>query len=269
MAEAASASPAPAAGETTAGPAVQGGPPMDPNKKPPSLLQKYNPVNMVRERIARKGILEERRLLAREETMKQDLERYLMEIEERRSWMAYELRIRNYGRLVKEAKVESIQKAEQAKDAAAKVEAELETGLKFYRQTIKGYRRWQSSAAKHLDLTGHTAPIFTCKLSKCQKYILSCSGDNTARLWKASNGMCLKTFYGHSKRLLGGDIHPEYAEEMKSPGIVTCSGDGTIRLWTMTGDRAATVRFQLQALSLSHSDLLCLKTNEMRVILCR
>lgn len=50
-----------------------------------------NPINKVRERITRASVRERRLMLLREETMKQDLERFLMELEERNCWLAYEL----------------------------------------------------------------------------------------------------------------------------------------------------------------------------------
>lgn len=50
-----------------------------------------NPINKVRERLTRSSVRERRLMLLREETMKQDLERFLMELEERNCWLAYEL----------------------------------------------------------------------------------------------------------------------------------------------------------------------------------
>ena len=44
---------------------------------------------------ARIKLEEENRLWKREEQMKQDLERFLMELEERLSWVAYELKVIN------------------------------------------------------------------------------------------------------------------------------------------------------------------------------
>lgn len=98
--------------------------------------------------------------------------------------------------------------------AQQETENQLETGLKFFRGNIRGYRRWQCSAAKHLDLKGHSAAVFSCKLSKCLKYILSCSGDKTVKLWSASSGSLLKTFYGHTRKVMDGDFHPNFVAEV-------------------------------------------------------
>lgn len=102
-----------------------------------------NPINKVRERITRKSVKEKRELLQREELMKQDLERFLMELEERHSWLAYELKTRNYSRLVNEERIASTKRREIAKIEAQQLEDELETGLKFFRGNVRGYRRWQ------------------------------------------------------------------------------------------------------------------------------
>ena len=103
----------------------------------------YNPVDKVRERITRSAVREKRIMLKREETMKEDLERFLMELEERNSWLAFELNTRNYSRLVKEEEIASVRRKEMNKIDKQKIEDEMEIGLKFFRGNVRGYRRWQ------------------------------------------------------------------------------------------------------------------------------
>jgi WD40 repeat protein len=196
-----------------------------------------NPISKVKEMYYRKELLNQGNMLRREETMKQDLERYLMELEEKHAWIAYELNIRNYKRMVKEEVVNKAQKSELKLIEAQKTEDQLETGLNFFRGNVKGYRRWQSSPAKHLDITGHAAAVYSCKLSSDLKYILSCSADKTAKLWLAKSGSLVKTFYGHTKKVLDCDFHKAFNETTKSPVIVTCSGDGTIKLWNCVNEK--------------------------------
>ena len=102
-----------------------------------------NPVDKVRERLTRSALRQRREMLQREETMKQDLERFLMELEERKSWLAYELNTRNYSRLVNEETIASSRRRELAKIEAQQLEEQKETGLKFFRGNVRGYRRWQ------------------------------------------------------------------------------------------------------------------------------
>lgn len=112
-------------------------------KKQQKRWYHYNPIDKVKERILRASIRERRQMLQREEGMKQDLERFLMELEERNSWLAYELNIRNYSRLVKEERIASSRRREMAKIEALKTEEDMETGLQFFRGNVRGYRRWQ------------------------------------------------------------------------------------------------------------------------------
>ena len=58
-----------------------------------------NPIKMYMAYSTRKRILRERKLMLREETMKQDLERFLMEAEDRTVWVTYQLNYVNHQRM--------------------------------------------------------------------------------------------------------------------------------------------------------------------------
>lgn len=65
-------------------------------RKTKTKWYQVNPIKKVRERVMRSTVRERRRMLQREETMKQDLERFLMQLEERNCWLAYELNGKQY-----------------------------------------------------------------------------------------------------------------------------------------------------------------------------
>ena len=67
----------------------------DKDKKQPKKAMR-SPLKIYLDYKARLKIEEEARLWKREEVMKEDLERFLMELEERLSWVAYELEVPLY-----------------------------------------------------------------------------------------------------------------------------------------------------------------------------
>ena len=178
-----------------------------------------------------KRLLTEWRLLKREEQMKQDLERYQMEIEEKHTWEAYELRERNFLRMKKDESLAKVLRSKRKTNDISNNVEDLETGLSFYQGVVKSYKRWMSSPAKHYDLKGHTAAVLACKLSKCNNYILSCSADRKMMLWELKSGICLRTFIGHLKRVNDCDIHPSFYITSAASCLMSCSGDTTIRLY--------------------------------------
>lgn len=211
---------------------------------PEDLIPKrrnYNLIGIIREELIRRKLEHENRLLRREELMKQDIERFLMECEERHSWCAYELNRRNYERLLRLEEIAKIQAHEKMKDDREQENNIQENGLFYFRGLITSNRRWQNSPAKHLDMKGHLGPVFSCKLSKCVKYVISCSGDNTARIWNLKNGKCLMVYEGHKKRVTDCDIHPNFEMGIKSLCVVTSSGDRTMRLWNTDSERSLKV----------------------------
>jgi WD40 repeat protein len=180
-------------------------------------------------------------LLDRDEKMNQDLERFLMEIEERNSWIACELNERNFLTMKKTADVATILRGEISKLKVADSKQAQENGLAFFRGNIVSDKKLQNSAAKHLDLLGHIAPVSSCKLSKCLQYVLSCSTDKTTRLWLLHTGRSILIYSGHLKKVNDCDLHPEFVIKDRLPCVVTCSGDCTIRFWNSFSEKSLKV----------------------------
>jgi WD40 repeat protein len=180
-------------------------------------------------------------LLDRDEKMNQDLERFLMEIEERSSWIACELNERNFLSMKKAEDVATILRVETSKLKSADSRHSQENGLSFFRGNIVSDKKLQNSAAKHLDLQGHIAPINSCKLSKCLQYVLSCSADKTTRLWLLHSGRSILIYSGHLKKVNDCDLHPEFVINDRFPCVVTCSGDCTIRFWNSFSEKSLKV----------------------------
>ena len=58
-----------------------------------------NPFKVLRGELKKREIIWERKMMQREETMREDLERYLMEMEDRTTWVTYQLNNVNNVRL--------------------------------------------------------------------------------------------------------------------------------------------------------------------------
>ena len=189
----------------------------------------------------RKKLENEKRMLRNEEIMKQDIERFLMEIEEQHTWVESELNYRNMERLKKEEVVDRIKKKEAARLREVDLKLNMEQGLKFNLGNVESFRRWQNSSAKYQDITGHDGAVHSVKLSPCLEYALSCSADCTARLWSLQEGKTrypLLVYEGHTKKVIDCAIHPEFKIDEQISHIITCSGDGTLKLWGTRGERA-------------------------------
>ena len=198
---------------------------------------KFTPLTWITQGYYKRKFEQERRLLGREEQMKQDIERFLMEIEERHSWISFELTERNLLRMTKEHKILSSKKAAEKKLQDEQDEINKEVGLSYHRGTINKYKRWQNDPCKHLDFTGHQEAVYSVKLSKCHQFILTCSGDKNARLWKLSTGKCLQIYYGHTRNVNDGDFHPyAFHEYTTKLCIITCGVDCTLRFWNTRSD---------------------------------
>jgi hypothetical protein len=115
-------------------------------------IPRYGLISMIREHYSRKRLLLETQLLKRDELMKQDLERYQMEIEEQHSWLAYELTDRNRRRLIKERNIKLLLEKKSGIETRKQKDAEEETGLSFTHGIVKSNRRPQNSPAKYLGI---------------------------------------------------------------------------------------------------------------------
>jgi WD40 repeat protein len=203
---------------------------------------KWNVFKILNGRRVRKQLERERMLIRNEEIMKEDLERYLMEIEERHSWVAYQLRHINHQRMKRKETLAQLNRSENAaREARELEEAMKENGLTYFKGDIKGNKRWQNSAAKHLDFLDHRGAVYSCKISRCFRYILSCSEDKTVRLWNLSNAQCIRVYAGHSKTVNDCDFHPLFKLRSVDLLVLSGSGDGTLRLWNSVDSVAGRV----------------------------
>ena len=72
---------------------------------------------------------------------------------------------------------------------------------------------------------GHTSSVESVAFSPDGKYVLTGSGDNTARLWETSSGKPLVTYQGHTRQVYSVAFSP------KGRYVLTGSDDRTARLW--------------------------------------
>jgi len=82
----------------------------------------------------------------------------------------------------------------------------------------------------------HSYGVSSVRFSTDGRYVLTGSGDATARLWDLSTGKAVRTFRGHSDRVSAVDFSPY------NRFIVTGSWDGTTKLWKVrSGNESATL----------------------------
>ena len=83
-------------------------------------------------------------------------------------------------------------------------------------------------------LKGHNNAVLSLAFSRDGKYLLSGSGDRTARLWDVQTGETIRVLAGHTDQI--------YAVGVSAPGengeirLVTGSDDHTLRLWDGAGN---------------------------------
>ncbi len=72
---------------------------------------------------------------------------------------------------------------------------------------------------------GHTSSVSSALFSPDEKYIVTASWDNTAKIWQAEDGRLMHELKGHSASLTYACFSPD------GKFIVTASKDSTARLW--------------------------------------
>lgn len=90
-------------------------------------------------------------------------------------------------------------------------------------------------------LKGHSHYVYCCHFSYDGYFVLSCSHDNTAKLWDVLERTCLKTFNGisdddddlpgHTKWISWCCWRPN--QPKLDQQFLTCSADMTMRLWSV------------------------------------
>ncbi|KAG8813182.1 hypothetical protein FRC19_002623, partial [Serendipita sp. 401] len=106
--------------------------------------------------------------------------------------------------------------------------------------------RKKSWPARPSILTGHTGEVLGIAYSPDGRRIISCSSDNTIRIWDAETGAAVgEPLEGHTSSVLGVAYSPDGLR------ITSGSDDGTIRIWN--AETGATVGVPLEG----HASLIC------------
>jgi len=79
-------------------------------------------------------------------------------------------------------------------------------------------------------LHGHSHFVEDVKLSNDGHYALSCSWDNTLRLWDLTNGVSTRRFVGHTKDVLAVAFSADNRQ------IMSCGRDRVVKLWNTLGE---------------------------------
>ena len=91
--------------------------------------------------------------------------------------------------------------------------------------------RWRPSTDRAASqrsvgpLSGHTSTVGTIAFTPDRRWIVTGSGDGTARVWSAASGISAATLLGHEDSVSSAAISPDGTR------IVTASDDGTARIW--------------------------------------
>lgn len=91
---------------------------------------------------------------------------------------------------------------------------------------------WDAATGECLySLQGHEGAVCSATASSDLKYIVTCSEDNTAKLWvvqrESCSASCLFTFRGHTKTVNSAAFSPD------GKFVVTSSSDCTAKIWTV------------------------------------
>eukprot|EP01089_Gocevia_fonbrunei_P016289 TRINITY_DN4991_c0_g1_i1.p1 TRINITY_DN4991_c0_g1~~TRINITY_DN4991_c0_g1_i1.p1 ORF type:complete len:392 (-),score=49.37 TRINITY_DN4991_c0_g1_i1:22-1197(-) len=90
-------------------------------------------------------------------------------------------------------------------------------------------RNWREVRCAASTLKGHSLAVMCVKAAG--KTILSCSLDNTIKIWDADQRKCLSTFTGHRDWVTYVDFQHSLYGSPNKKRIVSCSYDATIKLW--------------------------------------
>jgi WD40 repeat protein len=106
----------------------------------------------------------------------------------------------------------------------------------------ESYANRRVAAAVH----GHTGVVEDAEFSRDGKFLVTASGDNTARIWNAQTGAQLAVLQGHTDRLWAASFSSDGAS------VVTGSNDGTARLWDVaTGKLIAVLQGHEDAITIA------------------
>jgi WD40 repeat protein/serine/threonine protein kinase len=101
---------------------------------------------------------------------------------------------------------------------------------------------WDAASGERLSaVTGHRDAVVGVRFSPDGRWLLSCSYDETARLWDLSDVRTPRdvfTFKGHNWWVWDGAFSPDFAPEDPAARIVTVSQDGKAIVWRPVGQKS-------------------------------
>ena len=87
---------------------------------------------------------------------------------------------------------------------------------------------YDTTLTQTLTINAHTAPLQRIKYSSSNGYAVTCSNDNTAKVWNVASGWSLvATFTGHTDIVYG-------LEFINDITMASSSQDGTVQVWRTT-----------------------------------
>ncbi|MCG8652944.1 MAG: hypothetical protein MI861_24095, partial [Pirellulales bacterium] len=102
-------------------------------------------------------------------------------------------------------------------------------------------QRWHYAAIEQQRRLNHNGPVYGVAISRDGKTVISCSADQTVRVWDTSNGQQKHRMTGHS-----GPVHA-IAMSQDETFAVSSGSDGTLRLWDIIGGRQLKQLTKLEA----------------------
>ena len=75
--------------------------------------------------------------------------------------------------------------------------------------------------------SGHKDSVFSAVYNKNENQILSCSADNTIKIWNIASAKCLRTFSGHKNSVFSAVYNKDENQ------ILSRSADNTIKIWNI------------------------------------
>jgi WD40 repeat protein len=96
----------------------------------------------------------------------------------------------------------------------------------------EGVAEWAYSPPTPLRQFNHGGPALDVAVSHDGNTVVSCSTDQTVRIWDVTTGQQRAQLQGHQGAVLGLDLSADATR------AISCGSDGTLRLWDVIGGRS-------------------------------
>ena len=94
-----------------------------------------------------------------------------------------------------------------------------------------GVAEWAYSPPTPVRQFNHGGPALDVAISRDGNTVVSCSNDQTVRVWNVATGQQRAQLQGHQGAVLGLDLSEDATR------AISCGSDGTLRLWDIVGGR--------------------------------